>query len=880
MDYKKLLFGGAVLLSLTLTSCDTPVNSGGDGTSLGDSSYTKTEVEEYMNGLKETSESDHLYFHYKRHENASSSYNDWDVWAWAYQPFAGEGARFDWIGRTTSSDKLSATGSATIDGFGGAYIDIDLKDSYDGGWDSSSKTMGGYNTVFEKDGQMITAIGLQIVKSESRTSDSGFWVNDGGNLYVNLEDYALTNDDGSTSYHIFVAEDHVQEPSPMPLVNIKDPFEDDDGTNTTYGHDTYNNVDWNVLDALQTTSPKFLKGDKNGTYLQNGAGVGYQIMVSSFKDTDGDGFGDIYGITQSLDYLEELGVDVLWLTPIQLSSSYHGYDIVDYTKVDPRYGSKVSPNTKNGVPTEESAMEDYMDLLEQAHAKGMAVIMDLVLNHTSTENIWFINSAQLEKDYRGYYQWGNHVTDSDAINEAKFWYPYGSHVYSYYAKFGSNMPELNYSYVPTREAVVMMAKSWLQKGVDGFRLDAVKHIFMDDEVERNSNDTIINDVVNPTLNYSSNLTKNLHFWRYFNKEIKIDFPNAFIVGENLDGHAYHVAPFYEGLDSLFDFYTYYNLTSAAAHARNTSVGESVQRFTGVTTDTGFQNFNGLYSADNDGGDKGLAGNKHTSIKYDDTSYWDLKHVYDTYHKYRTGGKNPTSSTGYEMIVGSFTSNHDIARVINRIAGSGNVSGIQEQGNVTKTNYESLLKSAALVEIAELMLPGLTWIYYGDEIGMTGNFKEGQTSTTSYADLAYRQPMKWVENGEVGDGSGTTGYQITGSGTGFAFDDINSSSLVKSVEDRASNPHYQAIKEAANLKSGNQTLIRGLFTPYGWGNDNQTLENIMNFSRTLGNDSYTIVINFDMNQTYEAGLGGEVAFSFNGATATKLPPQSAIVMHNV
>jgi 1,4-alpha-glucan branching enzyme len=91
------------------------------------------------------------------------------------------------------------------------------------------------------------------------------------------------------------------------------------------------------------TSPKFLKGDSSSSYLQNGAGVGYQIMVASYADSDGDGFGDIYGIDQKLDYLKNLGVNVLWLTPIQVSDSYHGYDIADYTMVDPKFGSSKSP---------------------------------------------------------------------------------------------------------------------------------------------------------------------------------------------------------------------------------------------------------------------------------------------------------------------------------------------------------------------------------------------------------------------------------------------------------------------------------------------------------------------------------------------------------
>ena len=212
--------------------------------------------------------------------------------------------------------------------------------------------------------------------------------------------------------------------------------------------------------------------------------------------------------------------------------------------------------------------------------------MDLVLNHTSTSNDWFIKSAQLDRDYRGYYQWGNHETQSE-IKEDNYWYPYGDHPYSYYAKFGSAMPELNYSYQATRDAVIQMAKYWCALGVSGFRMDAVKHIFLEDEVTSDGGDTIISDISTSasgkTLNYSSNLTKNLNFWREINASVKADYPDAFFVGENFDGHAYHVAPFYEGFDSLFDFYSYFNITSAAANSLNSSVGKPIQSYDGYVS---------------------------------------------------------------------------------------------------------------------------------------------------------------------------------------------------------------------------------------------------------------------------------------------------------
>ena len=861
--------------------------------------HDQDDITRYMNNLKKTSEANHFYYHYyrfpKENKTFADDYNDWDVWCWPYLPKPRQGYRFDWQGRVSAADRMSATGNATIDEFGYVCADIDLTQEYNGGWNNTKKTIGGKTTHFYVDDEKTTfvdQIGLQIVLSDTRTTSEGFWTNDGSNLYVTLEDYALENEDGSTSYHCFVTQDNVQDPSGTPPLDNTDPFIGDDGSNYTYGKAAYSNVNFSQTPERKATSPLFLNGDNNKSYLKKGAGVGYQIMVSSFADSDGDGFGDIYGIYQKLDYLKDLGVNVLWLTPIQVSDSYHGYDIADYTQVDVRYGSKASPNTKNDTITNESAMEDYMDLIEAAHSKGMAVIMDLVLNHTSTTNKWFIKSAQLDTEKRGYYQWGNHTKkdadhpygQSDKINQEKFWYPYGSHDYSYYAKFGSSMPELNYAYVDTRTAVATMAKQWCEAGVDGFRMDAVKHIFLEEEVTTSAGDKIVKDISTDKLgfykDYSSNLTKNLHFWRQLAYDVKSVYPNCFFVGENFDGHAYQVAPYYEGFDSLFDFYSYFNLTTLAAK----SYGAKANTINGGPTSAHNWVANG-------GSDS--SGNK-----------WDLLSVLGKNNSYRGGSASVNSTTGYTAIDGMFTSNHDIARTINRIAGEGDLldstvtqkgDGLVKQGNVTTSNFATLDKLATLVQITELMMPGCTWIYYGDEIGMTGNFPnttysaldvDGKERTfqydkdAPYADLWYRQPMKWTANGKVGDGSMTTGFEITGSTMSVEWDSLNKTSTMKSVAEQmsATSSHYKAIKAFATAKSQSPALIKGNITEHGWDGNGSAY--IFNFDRKLGNEEYRIMIN--MSSSNYPSLGTtfnsytQVA-SFNGASKTALPAYSAVLL---
>ena len=843
-------------------------SSGSDSSSSSSSttpSYTDEQFEKYKTSLLANSKNNHFYLHYYRFAQKVDDYNKYDVWAWNKKPKGGEGVRFDWVGRTTNAGGLSASGDASIDDFGYVSVDIDLSASYKGGWDATNKKMRDLAVDFKgsSDDSLLDELGIQIVESSTRTSASGFWNNDGGDQSISVADFKIEHEE-KTFYHVFLVQDNMSEH--LSLGDIEqgathdDPFADDDGTNVTYNKSEYVTADFSKNKDLAKTSEEFL----------NNAGVGYQIMVSSFADSDGDGFGDIYGVYQKLDYIKGLGVNVIWLTPIQLSDSYHGYDIADYLTVDPKFGSTKSDAAQdnNGVVSSETAFKDYMQLLQGAHDLGMKVIMDLVINHTSTTNKWFISSAKLDKTYRAYYQWGNHETDSTNINQNKSWYPYSSHAYSYYAKFGTSMPELNYSYQDTRDAVKGIALQWLEWGVDGFRMDAVKHIFMKDEVASDSKDTIIKDVTGKA-DYSSNLTKNLNFWRELNYEIKKEYPNAFIVGENFDGHAYHVSPYYEGFDSLFDFYSYFNLTSLAAKANNSSLGYNMTASSLIgASDSGTP-----YSASSD---SAAEGTKTTSLKYG--GYWNLRNVLSVNNQYRGGGAvTKTSTTGYSMINGAFTSNHDIARTINRVAGSKyNSDGLTDQGKITTDNYKVYDELATTVQIAELMLPGLTWIYYGDELGMTGNFKnDTDTSTSSYSDLAYRQPMKWTNDGQVNDGSFTTGYNVTGSGVKVEFDAVNKTSTVPSVAEalNGSSSHYNAIKAFASAKSSSQALIKGNFVPYNFdGNDY-----ILNFHRIFGSEDYQVLINMS-SKTQAINSSGQVVASFNGATTTSLPARSAVLIN--
>ena len=791
--------------------------------------HTEQEVDAYMESLRATSRPRHLYYHYFRF---NGDYDAWDVWAWPYKPNAGEGFNFNW--------------QAEKDDFGGAYVDIDLTATYDGGWNPQTHRIGGSEVRFDDAEQ----VGLQIVRTETRNSDSGFWANDGSNLYITLDDYAMELDGGGTAYHCFVVQDNVQDPKTRPNSSNSDPFDGDDGTNVTYGNNSYDNVTWSSTAAKTKTASDFTS-----------VGVGYQIMVSSFADSDDDGFGDIYGITQKLGYLNTLGVKAIWLTPIQLSDSYHGYDITDYEQVDPKFGSSTSPAgmANGGVVTTKTALEDYKELIREAHSLGIKVVMDLVLNHTSTSNKWFVRSANLDADYRGYYQWGNHNTQNPPISERNSWYPYGDHPYSYYAKFGSSMPELNFSYKSTREAVEDMSTYWVKDvGVDGFRLDAVKHIYMKDETTIAGGDTVILDQ-SASGDYSSDLTKNLHFFRELKKTVTQKAGrDVFFVGENFDGHAYHVAPYYEAFDSMFDFYSYFNLTSAAATGR--TGGTSA-----YGTASGFLKNGSTYTTQ---ADTNLQ-NSSSALNLADNSAWNFPAVYNTYNAYR----------GDTSLPGCFTSNHDIARVINRVAGTGNNEGLTKQANVTSSNYASMEKSADCVKIAELMFPGLTWVYYGDELGMTGNFPVGKDADSDYADLWYRQPMKWTAD-QTGDFM--TDYYVTGSSQKVGWDSINASNVVvpATTQVNQETSEFKIMQRFINLKTSGDAIAKALILGSMTASDfvsGNTAANVLCFTRSYNGTTIKVAVNFNKDALSAYGLNGTVLASYNGATSTYLPGYSAIVI---
>ncbi|MCL2544583.1 MAG: alpha-amylase family glycosyl hydrolase [Clostridia bacterium] len=226
------------------------------------------------------------------------------------------------------------------------------------------------------------------------------------------------------------------------------------------------------------------------------SGVYYEIFVRAFADSDGDGVGDLRGLTQKLDYLSDtLGVEGLWLMPTFPSPSYHGYDITDYRAVSPGYG----------------AMDDMIELLEQARARGMKVLLDLVINHTSWEHPWFLDPGR-----RDWYHWTDGQDPSINL-ERQMW---GGPVWNrrgdgwYYAIFWEGMPDLNFDNPAVREEMKDIASFWLELGVDGFRLDAASHIYGSGETGS------VQDIAASAA-----------WWREFAEHCRSVNPDCILVGE-------------------------------------------------------------------------------------------------------------------------------------------------------------------------------------------------------------------------------------------------------------------------------------------------------------------------------------------------------------
>jgi glycosidase len=262
--------------------------------------------------------------------------------------------------------------------------------------------------------------------------------------------------------------------------------------------------------------------DRPGWWLDR---VFYEVFVRSFADSNGDGVGDLAGLTAHLDYLNDgdpstttdLGVTGIWLMPVDEAASYHGYDTIDLAAVERDYGT----------------LADMRALVAAAHERGIAVITDLVLNHTSDQDPWFLDAQSAGAAHRDWYVWSDTDPGYGGPDGQQVWHAAADGYY--YGVFGPDLPDLNLSNPAVTSALDDAARFWLTDvGVDGFRLDAIKHLIEEGQAQVH--------------------TPSTHAWlRDFRRVVESIKPGAFLVGEVYDVTAATSRYVPEDVDQVFDF---------------------------------------------------------------------------------------------------------------------------------------------------------------------------------------------------------------------------------------------------------------------------------------------------------------------------------------
>ncbi|MFP4321383.1 MAG: alpha-amylase family glycosyl hydrolase [Anaerolineales bacterium] len=284
--------------------------------------------------------------------------------------------------------------------------------------------------------------------------------------------------------------------------------------------------------------------------------VFYEIFVRSFQDSDGDGIGDIQGMIDRLDYLndgdpattDDLGITGIWLMPVNGSPSYHGYDVTDFYSINPDYGT----------------MEDFREFMAEAEARGIVVITDLVVNHTSELHPWFVASAAGEAPYEDFYIWADENPGYLGNERQVVWHPTPDEDRYFYGTFARELPDLNLTDPAVTAELQEVARFWLEDvGVHGFRLDAIQHLIEDGEEQVNTPATrdwlvdfhdYLESVAPDVLTIGEVWTSSFTSSRYVDESVDMVF--EFELAEEMLGAAFgrRASDFMGRQDQILEFY--------------------------------------------------------------------------------------------------------------------------------------------------------------------------------------------------------------------------------------------------------------------------------------------------------------------------------------
>ena len=496
--------------------------------------------------------------------------------------------------------------------------------------------------------------------------------------------------------------------------------------------------------------------------------VGYQIYPRSFKDSNNDGIGDIRGIISKLDYLNELGIDVIWICPMYKSpNDDNGYDISDYQDIMDDFGN----------------MEDFDLMLDEVHKRGMKLIIDLVINHTSDEHPWFIES-KLSKDSkkRDWYIWrdgkdGAEPNNWESIFKGSAW-QYDENTEQYFLHlFSKRQPDLNWDNEEVRQEIYKMINWWLDKGIDGFRVDAISHI---------KKEPGLIDMDNPhNLNYVSSFDKHM----------------------NVDGIHEYLEELNKNTFSKYDIMTVGEANGVDASESEMWVGEENGKFNMIFQ---FEHLN-LW---------GEVGENKFNVK--------------EYKKVLTKWQNALEGKGWNAL---FVENHDIPRVVSSWGNDNEY--LEESAKAFALMYFMQKGTPFIYQGQEIGMTNVRFDsiekyndvksinIYEEKINEGVSVNEALKAVASISRDNARTPMQWDSTNYAGFSENTP------------WIDVNENYKSINVESQLANENsvLNFYKKLIKIRKENLSLIYGRYDMIL-----EEDEKIYAYTRTLDNDKYVVIVN--------------------------------------